>query len=193
MYLTANRTYKAGEAPPLTERHSNRPEDGGEGFYVALWGHTPPAEKNVARAIVGEIGLSDFVTDGSPSGMVTRLPSGEVVAGVHCAYWRKANAIHRWFVEKVQGGIDECQESPVTREQLTALADECRAALALYKSGRKGKAGKAMPPQSGFFFGSTDVDEYWAGDLDDTIKQIDHALTLAKDRPEIHFSYRASW
>jgi len=24
-------------------------------------------------------------------------------------YWRKANAIHRWFVENVQGGQDDCK------------------------------------------------------------------------------------
>src|SRR6187549_2040929 len=29
------------------------------------------------------------------------------------AYWRKANAIHRWFVEKVQGGKDDCENYEV--------------------------------------------------------------------------------
>ena len=26
-------------------------------------------------------------------------------------YWRKANAIHNWFVQNVQDGRDECQKS----------------------------------------------------------------------------------
>ena len=25
-------------------------------------------------------------------------------------YWRKSNHIHRWFVENLQDGIDDCQE-----------------------------------------------------------------------------------
>lgn len=36
-------------------------------------------------------------------------------------YWRKANAIHNWFVENVQNGIDECQDSHVSREKLAEL------------------------------------------------------------------------
>ncbi len=23
-------------------------------------------------------------------------------------YWRKSNAIHKWFVDNVQGGVDDC-------------------------------------------------------------------------------------
>src|ERR1017187_4553583 len=41
------------------------------------------------------------------------------------AYWRKANAIHGWFVNNVQNGIDQCQESVVTREQLNELLSVC--------------------------------------------------------------------
>ena len=26
------------------------------------------------------------------------------------AYWRKANAIHKWFVDHVQDGVDDCGE-----------------------------------------------------------------------------------
>lgn len=38
------------------------------------------------------------------------------------AYWRKANAIHKWFVDNVQGGKDECQRSYVPRKALEARA-----------------------------------------------------------------------
>jgi len=40
-------------------------------------------------------------------------------------YWRKANAIHDWFVQNVQDGRDECQESYVTLSQLQELYDTC--------------------------------------------------------------------
>jgi hypothetical protein len=36
-------------------------------------------------------------------------------------YWRKANAIHQWFVENVQAGEADCREYYVSRTQLEAL------------------------------------------------------------------------
>ena len=36
-------------------------------------------------------------------------------------YWRKANAIHNWFVINVQGGEDNCKEYYVSRAQLQEL------------------------------------------------------------------------
>jgi hypothetical protein len=41
------------------------------------------------------------------------------------AYWRKANAIHNWFVENVQNGVDECQESDISIDTLKRLRDLC--------------------------------------------------------------------
>jgi len=45
------------------------------------------------------------------------------------AYWRKANAIHKWFVDNVQNGVDECQESYVTKKQLIELRAVCQQIL----------------------------------------------------------------
>jgi len=50
--------------------------------------------------------------------------------GAELGYWRKANAIHAWFVKNVQNGIDECQEANVTREQLTELKSLCERVIA---------------------------------------------------------------
>jgi len=41
-------------------------------------------------------------------------------------YWRKANAIHGWFVENCQDGEDNCQEYWVSREKLINLKDLCQ-------------------------------------------------------------------
>lgn len=38
-------------------------------------------------------------------------------------YWRKANAIHAWFVEHVQDGKDDCNYYYVSKEQLQKLLD----------------------------------------------------------------------
>jgi hypothetical protein len=45
-------------------------------------------------------------------------------------YWRKANAIHGWFVRELADGIDECQRIDVGWDDITRLRDECINALA---------------------------------------------------------------
>jgi hypothetical protein len=41
------------------------------------------------------------------------------------AYWRKANAIHNWFVNNVQDGQDECQESEIDTDTIKRLRELC--------------------------------------------------------------------
>ena len=93
------------------------------------------------------------------------LPEGMRVneVSVNAMYWRKANAIHNWFVEKCQNGIDECQETRIAREQLKKLVATCKAVLA-----DKSKAHKLLPCASGFFFGNTNYDEFYFEDLEYT-------------------------
>jgi hypothetical protein len=100
-------------------------------------------------------------------------------------YWRKANQIHNWFVENVQNGKDECQESYVSREQLEELLGVCR----IVKIDKE-KAEQLLPTQSGFFFGGTEYDEYYYQDIDSTIEILEEALS---DESADDFTYRASW
>ena len=100
-------------------------------------------------------------------------------------YWRKANQIHNWFVENVQNGIDECQESYVSREQLQSLLDICRIVKI-----DKDKAPQLLSTQSGFFFGGTEYDEWYYQDIDNTIQILEEALS---DENADDFTYRASW
>ena len=100
-------------------------------------------------------------------------------------YWRKANQIHNWFVENVQNGKDECQESYVSREQLEELLGVCR----IVKIDKE-KAEQLLPTQSGFFFGGTEYDEYYYEDIDNTIEILEEALS---DESADDFAYRASW
>jgi hypothetical protein len=100
-------------------------------------------------------------------------------------YWRKANQIHNWFVENVQNGIDECQESYVSREQLQSLLDICRIVKI-----DKDKAPQLLSTQSGFFFGGTEYDEWYYQDIDNTIEILEEALS---DENADDFAYRASW
>ena len=43
----------------------------------------------------------------------------EIVEDIY--YWRKSNAIHKWFVDNCQGGVDDCREYMVSVEQLKNL------------------------------------------------------------------------
>ena len=111
---------------------------------------------------------------------------------IEIAYWRKVNAIHGWFVDNVQDGVDECQETEVGRSQLTELRDLCIGVREAWLRGDKTVAVHELPPRDGFFFGSTDVDEDYLEDLSDTIDQ----LTRVLDNPRLedyYFVYRASW
>jgi hypothetical protein len=103
------------------------------------------------------------------------------------AYWRKANAIHQWFVDNVQDGTDDCGEYHVTREQLKELAELCKQIVAEPK-----KAGKLLPTRSGFFFGNTDYDEWYMQDMQHTADRIDKILAdTAFTRCD--FYYQSSW
>lgn len=102
-------------------------------------------------------------------------------------YWRKANAIHRWFVENVQDDKDDCRSYPVSRKQLANLADLCDQVLK-----DPSLAPRLLPRQSGFFFGSTDYDEWYAKDLTYTRDRIKALLAMpALERWD--FEYQSSW
>lgn len=101
------------------------------------------------------------------------------------AYWRKANQIHRWFVENCQNGIDECQSSYVSREKLEELLNLCKRVEA-----DNSLADELLPSASGFFFGGTDYDEWYYNDIAHTIKCLTEAL---EDEDADEFEYNASW
>ena len=104
---------------------------------------------------------------------------------VRVGYWRKANAIHKWFVTNVQKGTDDCNSYLVPREQLQELRDTCERVLAFREL-----ATAQLPPASGFFFGNTDLDEWYYRDLEETIKIIDATLTLPVNWD---IEYQSSW
>jgi len=191
--------------------------------------------------------------------------SNRVEIKENCGYWRKANAIHKWFVDKVQDGNDDCREYDVSVEELKTLRDTCKKIIdkmdgvrfyipdELWKTllagderhkedckqvnepykpvkrikefiFKKSKiasyydnetngiyhysidVGKELdklikdelPSQSGFFFGSTDIDGCYAIDIIKTYLMLDEILKeYNRDKKgkkaDYWFTYQASW
>lgn len=113
---------------------------------------------------------------------ITVKKGGEIVEEV--GYWRKANAVHAWFVENVQDGRDECQTSYVDGGSLRKLLELVNQVLADHSL-----APELLPTKSGFFFGGTNYDEWYFKDLEDTKVILEAAL--ADDSGDYY--YHASW
>lgn len=151
-------------------------------------------------------------------GVVTGAPGRPNSVKCEVGYWRKANAIHAWFVKNCQEGVDECQEVCVSKEKLQELHDLCKRVLEVarvvdgkistgYAIGANGERidhfvdGKIvensdevaalLPTQSGFFFGGTGYDEWYIRDVEQTIDILEKALQI--DTTQWSISYRASW
>ena len=101
-------------------------------------------------------------------------------------YWRKANAIHKWFVDNVQDGEDDCGYYVVTQANLEELRSICDKIIQNTKLVPSGKTYKVfdinlkkevdeqqlvvdddalceelLPTQDGFFFGGTSYDDWY--------------------------------
>ena len=109
-------------------------------------------------------------------------------------YWRKVNAIHRWFVEKFADGVDECQDIYVDKDDLKELISICRKIIA-----KPALADELIPTQPGFFFGSTEYDEWYFKDLEYTVEMLEPVVKFLEEEkkrdPRSYWSvvYNASW
>lgn len=133
-------------------------------------------------------------------------------------YWRKSNAIHKWFVENVQDGEDDCGQYEVSKEQLEGLLDVCKEVLdkavmvpgKIANGRRLTKFGwediledgmtvlnpevceELLPTQCGFFFGSTNYDEFYIDDIKETVSMLTKVLKETNfDEYKIYYS--SSW
>ena len=134
-------------------------------------------------------------------------------------YWRKANAVHKWFVDHVQSGEDDCKiHGDVSKEYLLTLKDICSDILTqsvlvngkikngfTIKNGDKvyfyedgnfilnpDVAESMLPSQDGFFFGSIEYDQYYIEDIKSTFDIISKVLATT-DFGKQQIFYRSSW
>lgn len=123
-------------------------------------------------------------------GIASEWETKEIVYEV--GYWRKANQIHNWFVQNVQNGEDDCREHYVSYEDIIKLYVTVCEVLEDHS-----KAEDLLPTESGFFFGSTDFNEYYFEDLVHTKKILEPLVEKingeGRELAPYDFYYRSSW
>lgn len=85
--------------------------------------------------------------------------------------WSKANQIHGWFVDKIQGGEDNCGIYGVSKENLEELLELVDSILDVKNNdilAAKKLALEKLPPAEGFFFGDSQINDYYWLNLEET-------------------------
>lgn len=112
---------------------------------------------------------------GLDQNIIRRRADGSEISEI---YWRKANFVHDYFTAGFyERGFDSdnCTEFPVDKKDLKLLAELCDEVLE-----KPSEAPVLLPTVSGFFFGSTEYDEWYFEDVKFTRDEI---TKLLKDRP----------
>ena len=173
--------------------------------YVKRWKHDKKEHRHYVSVKLG--------SKVHPSIQPKRI--SEIVEEI--GYWRKANAIHAWFIKNCADGDDDCREIYVSRSQLQELLDSVNEVLdnvvlktGIVENGQALKDGEwepileegkyienidvardLLPTEEGFFFGSTNYDQWYHMDLELTKEILDDALAEPDNTGS--FYYRASW
>lgn len=140
--------------------------------YVKNWDHMTQDERT-------EITLKGKKTKGIKPERIK-----EIIEEV--GYWRKANHIHKWFVDNVQDGEDDCNPYYVSKEQLRELLNLCKKIDKDHSL-----AEELLPTQGGFFFGDTNYDDYYFQSIVDTITMLEKVVKESDDNGS--FYYQSSW
>jgi len=140
------------------------------------------------RKITGSLSLKN---DGKPI-KINRKRVSEIIERV--GYWRKSNQIHRWFVDNVQDGEDDCKEYYVSIEQLKELLDTCKEVKGDYPEGEGNveKAQELLPYSEGFFFGEYEYDNVYFYQIESTIKINESVLLEHDECRDSDYYYKSS-
>jgi hypothetical protein len=169
--------------------------------YVQNWEHTPDERKHVITVKMGGKKRKDIKPE--------RI--SEITESV--GYWRKFNALHNWFVQKLADGVDDCKELYVDRNAMKELLETLEKVKSVLDNSPKKKIqvhtgwdngkktyeeGEAydtdeveelLPTAEGFFFGGTDYDEWYYNNVSETIKTFKELL----EEEGGDYYYQASW
>lgn len=146
--------------------------------YVKKWPHTPEERK----------------THVSVSGNMQGIKQERISYIIEeVAYWRKANAIHSFFVDSCADGRDECQPIYISEDAANDLLERINTILNADPADVESEADRLLPTKSGFFFGGTEYDEYYLEQLRYTKGVVEGMI---EDMGAPHYGqyyYQASW
>lgn len=126
-------------------------------------------------------------------------------------YWRKANAIHNFFVNTIQNGVDDQEAYKVGKRTFQLLLKKCETLLDKAKeegydpdytdcnyefkpSKELEKAcQEVLPSCSDFFFGGTDYDVWYFDSLEYTRTLIDGILEDWEPGQKKNYYYSCWW
>ena len=108
--------------------------------------------------------------------------------------FRKFNALHAYVVDNFGGGIDECQMIYLGIDDLIQIQEVLCLVKESLSIGDKVIAGQTLPPQEGFFFGSTEIDKWYEQDVKEAVEVFnkiieEHSIV----GHNASYSYQASW
>lgn len=171
--------------------------------YVKNWEHQSPEQKHEITVLKGGKPRQDI------------KPERISYIEEEVAYWRKFNALHAWFVNNCGDGEDECQPIyvPVEKlEEVLGILKQVKEKLdnsKLVKKSIKTWNGESVEidvydceeevtelfsPQSGFFFGSTEIGEWYKNDVIDAIEVFEEILKEEElNGNDGYYYYQASW
>jgi len=151
--------------------------------YVSKWDYSNDyRDKEVKQEFADLLPMDtpDITRYGQFAGITIEYPVG---------YWRKANAIHNFFVQEVGEAVDDCREMYVHRDVLVELRSRCSDVLKADNMEEMAQE-VGLETVSGFFFGDTEYGEWYKEDLKLTVEICDFVLALPE---EYSLHYQASW
>lgn len=104
-------------------------------------------------------------------------------------YWRKFNALHGFIVQNFANGVDECQEIPLSKDDVKEIIKALKESKDLAEKGETDQL--PMPPVGGFFFGTTEVGDYYKECVNESIPVFEELLKDFTDNDVVY--YVASW
>lgn len=129
------------------------------------------------------------------------IDPNEFSAGIVQSYpvgqWRKANQVHNWFVQNVQGDEDDCGRYYVPQEKLQELRDACMKVLLVRDNSddviERTAEMVGLAPMRGFFFGGYEYDEWYFEQLQETVSILDRVRLSKQLSDGYAIFYSSSW
>jgi hypothetical protein len=98
-------------------------------------------------------------------------------------YFRKVNFLIPFVESKIGHALEDCEVAKLTKADLEVLVERCKEVLDDHS-----KATAILPTCGGFFFGSTEYDDWYFQDVEEVRDQVSDLLSTMTDRMKASFS-----